>query len=45
MNWQDSPKCKCGHLKYDHPFSGSCDPGDRSCRCTRFIEAHDKEDN
>ena len=31
----DSPRCKCGHRKYDH-FLGSCDSGNKLCRCMGF---------
>ena len=31
----DSPKCACGHRKYDH-FLGSCDEGTKRCRCMQF---------
>jgi hypothetical protein len=31
----ESPRCVCGHRKYDH-FLKSCDAGNKQCRCMVF---------
>lgn len=38
VDWRLVPKCRCGHRKYDHPFGGSCNPGNRACGCPAFNE-------
>ena len=32
----ESPRCKCGHRKYDHIGSSRCDEGSKRCRCMQF---------